>query len=142
MADIVLDASALGKLFRNEPGSQALRRLVHAAATAGEDVTAPPIARHEVLNIVARTVQEGALAADGGFDHYAHVMALVKVADFTPRHDYTLAVETGITAHDAAYIALAESTESTLVSYDKKQLRAAAGRVALAAPGCEDLLPR
>jgi predicted nucleic acid-binding protein len=128
--DVVLDASVVLKWFRTEnerhiEQAHALR----AAYESGElAVLVPPLLVLEVLNVAGRTwrmpepaLVDVALALEGlRFERVEP--PLEEVARWTAR---------GMSAYDAAYVALAESEEVVLVT-DDERLAGAASSCALA----------
>lgn len=124
MTEVVLDASVVLKWFRSEGERHvAAARSLRTAFEAGELlVFAPPLFRLEIVNVAGRrwNWDEPALAAlaaaldDLGFD--LREPALEGVARWTAR---------GLTAYDAAYVALAEAEAVRLVTDDELVLTVA-----------------
>lgn len=130
MIEVVLDASVVLKWFRAE-GERHLdpARTLRAAFEAGElAVAAPPLLRLEIVNVAGRrwkwgedSLVELALALDGlGFEFDDPDLA--RVASWTAR---------GLTAYDAAYVALAEARTTPLIT-DDDLILSVAGDVATA----------
>jgi len=126
LTEAVLDASVVLKWFRGESerNSDAARSF-RAAFEAGElTVVAPSLLHLEIVNVAARRWKwpEDALVqlAEGlgelGFE--LREPDLVRVAKWTAR---------GLTAYDAAYVALAEAESMPLVTDDELVLAVAAG---------------
>lgn len=125
MTDSVLDASVLVKWFHSE-GEQNVEaaRLLRAQFEAGElRVLAPPLLWLEIVNIAARrwAWPEDKLArlamslTELGFELVEP--DVVAVARWAAR---------GLTAYDAAYVAVAEGASAELVTDDREILRIAA----------------
>lgn len=117
MTEVVLDASVVLKWFRAE-GERHLdhARSLRATFQAGQLVVlAPPLLRLEIVNVAGRRWQwcEDALVdlADAlhelGFEFEEPELA--RVASWTAR---------GLTAYDAAYVALAEARRTRLITDD------------------------
>jgi predicted nucleic acid-binding protein len=117
LTDVVLDASVVMKWFRSE-GERHLDRArsLRAAFEAGElFVFAPPLLRLEIVNVAGRRWQwsEDALVElavaleDLGLEFTEPRLA--RVASWTAR---------GLTAYDATYVALAETTAARLITDD------------------------
>ena len=117
MTEVVLDASVVLKWFRAE-GERHLdpARSLRARFEAGRlAVLAPPLLRLEIVNVAGRRWQWGesalvelAVALDElGFEF--EEPELPRVAAWTAR---------GLTAYDAAYVALAETRVTPLITDD------------------------
>jgi predicted nucleic acid-binding protein len=117
LTDVVLDASVVMKWFRSE-GERHVdnARSLRAAFEAGQLVIlAPPLLRLEIVNVAGRRWQwaenalvELAVALDElGLEFKEPDLA--RVAFWTAR---------GLTAYDAAYVALAETTPTRLITDD------------------------
>ncbi len=121
---IVVDASALLEaLLRTSSGKAVEDRLF----APGETLHAPHLLDVEVAQVIRR------YAANGDIDAAFGQQALADVADFALRrypHDFLLPriwdLRHNLTAHDAAYIALAEALDAPLLTRDR-HLAAAAG---------------
>lgn len=117
MTEAVLDASVLLKWFRTEGENQlAAARSLRAAFERGELVVhAPPLLHLEVVNVAGRRwgwdeaalLALAAALAELGFE--LAEPRLGSVASWTAR---------GLTAYDAAYVALAETEAIALVTDD------------------------
>jgi predicted nucleic acid-binding protein len=130
VTEAVLDASVVLKWFRSD-GERHLdpARSLRASFEAGRlIVLAPPLLRLEIVNVAGRRWRWGedalvdlAVALDDlGFEF--EEPELTRVASWTAR---------GLTAYDAAYVALAEAREVPLVTDDDLVVRVA-GDVATA----------
>jgi predicted nucleic acid-binding protein len=128
--EVVLDASVVLKWFRSD-GERHLdsARALRAAFEAGQlNVLAPPLLRLEIVNVAGRRWQWGesalvdlAIALDElGFEF--EEPDLPRVASWTAR---------GLTAYDAAYVALAEARARRLIT-DDDLVVAVAGDIATA----------
>jgi predicted nucleic acid-binding protein len=130
MTDVVLDASVVLKWFRarGERNLESARSL-RASFEAGRlSVVAPPSLRLEIVNVAGRRWKwgEGALVElavtldEIGFEF--EEPDLSRVAYWTAR---------GLTAYDAAYVALAEARTTPLVT-DDDLVVSVAGEIATA----------
>lgn len=109
LTTFVVDASVVLQWFRDEPGSD------EARALAREELLAPPLLYLEVVNVAGRKWRW-----DEG--------ALIELVDLLDRSGVILDEATlsgvvrwtarGLTAYDAAYVALAEERECRLVTAD------------------------
>ncbi len=122
----MLDASVIVKWFhqdgeRHHEQARSLRAAFEAGAAA---VFAPPLLCLEILNVAARRwgwtehalVELAGSLGDAGFDFIEPKLELV--AHWSAR---------GLTAYDAAYVALAEQERIPLITDDELILSAAAG---------------
>ena len=117
MTEAVLDASVVLKWFRGEgernvTAARSLRRVFEAGELL---VFAPPLLRLEIVNVAGRRWRwdERALVAlAGALDHLGFLLRepeLDRLARWTAR---------GLTAYDAAYVAIAEMEAVALVTDD------------------------
>ena len=128
MIEVVLDASVVLKWFRAE-GERHIEaaRALRTAFEAGElFVFAPALLRLEIINVAGWRWRwdEAALAELAvGLDDLGFELSepdLTRVAHWTAR---------GLTAYDAAYVAVAEATHTRLVT-DDDLIVATAGQIA------------
>lgn len=130
MTEVVLDASVVLKWFRSDgEGHLDAARALRVAFEAGRlAVLAPPLLRLEIVNVAGRRWQwdesalvDLAVALDElGFEF--EEPDLPSVASWTAH---------GLTAHDAAYVALAEARTTRLITDDDLVLTVA-GEIATA----------
>lgn len=126
MREVVLDASVVMKWFagRTERGSARARRLRDRYREGGLLVTVPRLLFLELLNVAARrwSWHEDALIELAlGLEDLQFDVAdpdLDRVATWAAR---------GLTAYDAAYVALAESRDVDLITDDDRILELAGG---------------
>lgn len=117
-----VDASALIEvLLRTERGALIEERLLGG----GESLHAPHVLDVEVAQVLRRFEAAGSLTAERGAE------ALADLADFPLfryPHDWLLprvwALRQGVTAYDAAYLALAETLIAPLVTCDGRMASA------------------
>lgn len=120
---LVVDASALFEVVAHTPGAEA----VHWRLIADPDHAAPHVVDVEVFGVIRRAHLEGRL------DGTAAVQAVADLRDwpgerYGHRHLLARAWELRATVRgwDAAYVALAEALDATLVTMDGR-LAAATG---------------
>lgn len=125
MRTLVVDASVVFKWFRPQQRHSAEARLVREDYAVGRlSVTVPSLLFLELLNAAARRWSWDApavrqLAADlTGLAFGVSEPALDPVAEWTSR---------GLTAYDAAYVALAEGLGARLVTDDERVIEVAGG---------------
>ena len=129
---LVVDASAALALLRAEPGAAEVRRRLREQVLAGEPILVPALFWLEVVNVLAHRYrlpphaiveavyeleQAGLTTADVGRP------ATLAVIDTVSRH--------GLTAYDAAYLVLSESTDARLLTADAALAAAAGDRAIL-----------
>ncbi|RZU32469.1 type II toxin-antitoxin system VapC family toxin [Blastococcus saxobsidens] len=105
------------------------------AGLRAEDLAAPHHVYVEVSNVLRRAVLTGRLGADvGALAHRDLVELPVTCFPFESLADRVWELHPGITAYDAAYVALAEALDAPLWTLDRR-LSAAPG------PRCSFRLP-
>lgn len=130
MADrVVLDASAALALLRAEPEADAVRGCLARLPVADDAVLVPEHLWLEVVNVLVRRY---------GWDVGAVVRAIrdldeVGVSTVPSERPLTLLAldrmtEHGLTAYDAAYLALAEAADAALLTLDDRLADAAGAR--------------
>lgn len=124
MTPVVLDASVVFKWFRPQQRHAAEARLVREDYTAGRlSISVPSLLFLELLNAAARRWSWDAIALRqlaGDLTRFAFSVtepAVDRVAEWTAR---------GLTAYDAAYVALADGVGACLISDDERVLEVAA----------------
>ena len=134
MADgIVLDSSAALAVLLGEPGAVSVRE--HLVAAAGQPLLVLDLFWLEVTNVLVRR---------HGWEPDAVVEALreldeLRLETVMPDRPLVLAtldlaVTRGISAYDAAHLALAEAADALLITLDAGLARAAGARSALRPP--------
>ena len=128
---IVVDASAVvAALVDGGPDGSWAR-----TGLRGEDLAAPPHVYVEVSNVLRRAVLAGRLGAEVGALAHTDMVALPLTSfPFEPLADRVWELHPGVTAYDAAYVALAEALDAPLWTLDRR-LAAAPG------PRCSFRLP-
>ncbi len=121
----VVDASALIAVAFDEPDGPAV-----AQRLEGRPLIAPSLLQYEIANVTL-------VKARGGGDVDALVGQLqralatdILLFGINPGAVFALAVETGLSAYDAAYLWLAEDQGAELVTLDARLQQAAADRLA------------
>lgn len=124
---LVLDASAALGIVRHEPSAEGIRRLLKAVAPSGGLIVVPGSFWTEIVNVLARRylyamedIVEAVATLDG--------LGLTTVGAGRPGllSVIEVAVQHGLTAYDATYLALAEALDADLLTLDR-DLAAAAG---------------
>ena len=126
---IVLDASVVVELLTNGPLAECLR---HDLAESGDSFIAPHLLDVEVVSAI-RSLVAGQRIDSHRSEQFLTGLAMLPAQRFSPtpllnriwelRHNFT--------AYDAAYIALAEATNSVLYTSDEKLSKGHRARVAL-----------
>lgn len=115
--DVVGDASALVALLvdAGPDGTWAAEQLTGAA------VAAPHQAPFEVANILRRHELTGLLGTDVAQQAHADLIDLgIELWPYEVLAPRAWALRSNLSLHDAAYVALAEMTGSTLVTLDRR----------------------
>jgi len=115
----IVDASVLGAAFFEEAHSAAARTFIRDAA----DLTAPSLLALEVASIAAKKVWKGLCPTEVAARAVSETPRLVSLVDtlgdLAPVA-FRLAAEHRFSAYDAAYLALAETRQSSVVTLDEK----------------------
>ena len=127
---LVIDASAALGILLREPGSEEVRRRL--ADALGGELLAPGHFWLEVTNVLVRPYRctpDDVVAALRELDE----LQLVTVVLDRPAilHGLELMARHGLTAYDAAYLALAEVTDAQLLTLDGRLAAAAGDRSAV-----------
>ena len=124
---IVLDASAAIAMIRREENADRIRRLLVGRSRTGAKIIVPSVFWIEVLNVLARRYR---YSGDAILESVALLDGLGLTTVDESRPSLLLTVEAmvthGLTAYDAVYLALADSSDADLLTLDQ-QLAAAAG---------------
>ena len=127
---LVLDASALCKLIRNEPESESVRAKIKTHLEQGGAVWTEAFASIEVITCARRAVDAGEGTQDALADAVREALNVARPMPRTNDDDMTgllaVACDTGLTGPDARYIELA--TGHRLLTFDSKQSKAATKR--------------
>ena len=129
---IVVDASAAIALIRREPAGPAIAEVLHASARDGVRLLAPEAFWLEVANVLIRRhglpfgeVVKAILEMDDlGIESIGIDRPLLLVT-------IDLQARFGLSAYDAAYLALAETANARLLTLDRQLSRAAGARTIL-----------
>lgn len=129
---VVIDASVAGKWFLNdELGTAEARALLQRIALGETAALAPTLLVFEFCNLMQRAVRQGRVSRDSASDSVNDLLELPIRMSASNRMFYQDVVNTaldyGLTAHDAAYLALARAAEATLATGDVA-LATAAGK--------------
>lgn len=119
---IVLDASAALDVLSRRPAAAAIEGRLFAQ---GETLHAPALIDLEVAQVLRRQVSAGLMTTTRG----AAALDVWRAFPLSRhRHEFLLpriwALRGTLTAYDAAYVALAEALDATLVTIDTKLARA------------------
>ena len=119
MGSCVLDASVVTKWFLDEVGSKAARALQGAHL----EMAAPQFLFLELANVLWKQVRKGALDVAAG----SKILSTLEEAPIQWQEDallfhdaFLLAADTGRTAYDCLYLALARRKGSPLITADRK----------------------
>jgi predicted nucleic acid-binding protein len=123
---MVLDASAVLELLLLGPGAEQVERLI---ASGDESLHAPHLLDLEVAQVLRRYQTKGVLDVARGalaledlgalvITRYAHQPLLGRIWQ----------LRRNVTAYDAAYLALAEGLDASLVTFDQRLAQASGHR--------------
>ena len=119
---IVVDVNVIVYLLTDTPQREPARRVRERDG----DWLVPPLWRHEMLNVLATLTRQEVLDASSALTVWRNAIGLLGSREQQPDMEQalSLAIEHGISAYDAQYVALAASHGAQLVSEDKKLQRA------------------
>ena len=119
---IVVDVNVIVYLLTDTPQREPARRVRERDG----DWLVPPLWRHEMLNVLATLTRQEVLDASSALRVWRNAIGLLGSREQQPDMEQalSLAIEHGISAYDAQYVALAASHGAQLVSEDKKLQRA------------------
>ena len=138
MTALVLDASAALALLRGDAGAGEVHRLLRDQALAAEPILVPGLFWLEIVNVLAHRYRYPPDAiVEAGYE-----LERAGVATAEAGRPGVLAVidgigRSGLTAYDAAYLVLAESTDARLLTADAVLASAAGDRAILIGGGSE-----
>jgi predicted nucleic acid-binding protein len=120
---IVPDANQLIYLYMR---AGALTDRADAVYLRDGDWAAPYLWRSEVRNALARMIRDGKITMDEACAVLANAETLLKHQEYLVASSdvLALAVQSGCTAYDCEYVALAEALDVPLVTEDREVLRA------------------
>ena len=126
----VLDSSAALALTLDEPGAATVARLIASQASRRARLVAPRLFDVECAGGLVKAVRRRRLDAARALDHLLDLLDLPVERLHSPAYVFSglrLALEYGISAYDAVYVALAAEEELPLVTADARLVRALAG---------------
>ncbi|MFA5860942.1 MAG: type II toxin-antitoxin system VapC family toxin [Candidatus Thermoplasmatota archaeon] len=125
--DYVIDASALAKLFLDEPESTAFREWYLAEVHRGATFAAPSLLGYEIAHLLAKNLKApvgGKEGAEWLGARHDEVMEGITLDEDAARQTFLWALK--LTGYDASYLAVAVAGRACLVSYDLALLNEAA----------------
>jgi predicted nucleic acid-binding protein len=123
---IVLDASAVVELLLDTAAGRRVATLIDDPALG---IHVPHLLDVEVVSALRRLVREGHIDADEADAVVDDLRALdLQRHAHEPLLDRMWALRENLSAYDAAYLALAEALEATLVTCDAKLARSSAAK--------------
>jgi len=98
--------------------------LAHEVRRRDRDWLAPPIWRHEMLNILAMYALHGGMDAAVCQEVWDQALSLMRrgVCEVDMSHALGLAIENAISAYDAQFVELASNRNIPLVTQDRRLL--------------------
>lgn len=132
MTGLVLDASAALTLLRGETGESDVRRHLEEAVRAGEPVVVPGLFWLETVNVLAmRHRWSPAAIVEAVYELEQVGLATAEVGRPAVLAVIDAVGRSGLTAYDAAYLVLAESSDARILTADAALAAAASGRAIL-----------
>ena len=119
---IVADTNLIGYLLMNTPHSEVAQRVLQKDS----EWVAPHLWRSEFRNVLALYVRQGLLTLDGALEILDGALELMTEREYevASYHVLRLAHKSNCTAYDCEFIALAEDLQVSLITSDKKLLKA------------------
>jgi predicted nucleic acid-binding protein len=135
MSAIVVDASVALKLLRDEPGHAEACARLRKAVLAGDALLVPSLFWLEVVNVLAHRYRYPPPAVvEAAYELERLGLTTTEVGRPGVLAVIDAVTRTGVTAYDAAYLALAEATDGRLLTADARLAAAAGDRAELIAP--------
>lgn len=123
---IVLDASAIVELLLGTVPGRAVAARIEDPAVG---LHVPHLLDLEVVQVLRRYLREGEIEAASASNALAELRSLdLERHAHEPLLDRIWALRANLTAYDAAYLALAEALDATLVTCDARLARAPGAR--------------
>ncbi|HEX3600321.1 MAG TPA: type II toxin-antitoxin system VapC family toxin [Lacipirellulaceae bacterium] len=125
MSNVVIDASALIKLYINEVGSPEVERAVKAA----DSILAPDLLLAETGNILWKYVHRSELFAADANKVLGDILQMpiqLTASSELIEPALNIAIETNRTVYDSIYLALAIQSASILITADERLVNALA----------------
>lgn len=119
---LVVDASAVAALLFAEPAATEV-----ADRLDGHVLAAPSLLQYELASICVKKSRRDPDSADGFRIALGRLNALdIRLTEVAPSDAASTALDTGLTAYDAAYLWLAHLLEAELITLDAELAKAAA----------------
>jgi predicted nucleic acid-binding protein len=129
---LVVDASAALALLRNEPGAEAARSHLREQARRGEPMLVPALFWLELVNVLTHRYRLPPPAIVEAVYELEHLGLTTSELGRPGTLAVTDAVgRSGLTAYDAAYLVVAESSDADLLTADTALAAAAGDRAIL-----------
>lgn len=103
--------------------SGAFTEMAEKVSERDDDWVAPPIWRHELLNVLATSARAGVLTLDKASRLWANAADMVREVDVPELAVLNLSVTTNFGTYDCNYVVLARTLAVPLVTADKKMLK-------------------
>ena len=130
-ANVVCDASAVAALLLDSgPDGQWVTRAVNA-----QEILAPALITYETANVIRRHELAGKISADQAAQAHADLLDLpIELWPYELLAARAWELRHNLSIYDAAYVALAETTDLTLVTLDKRLSNAPGSKCRITAP--------
>jgi predicted nucleic acid-binding protein len=117
---IVVDTNVIIALY----ASASPRSRLLAVVQADGDLRAPPLWRSECRNVLIGAVRRGEMDLAGAMRWFSHAARHVTAVEVEAEQVLRLAHQSGCTAYDCEFVALALELGAPLYTFDKKLLAA------------------
>jgi len=130
-SSFVCDSSAVAALLIDSgPDGQWVTRTIDSG-----DITAPALVTYETANVIRRHELSGQISPDQAAQAHADLLDLaIELWPYDILAERAWELRHNLSIYDAAYVALAETTDLTLITLDKRLAKAPGSKCRIAAP--------
>ncbi|RJQ46633.1 MAG: PIN domain-containing protein [Gaiellales bacterium] len=123
---VVVDTSVAAKWFFPEPDSSGADAVLEELSSGKSSLAAPDLIVYEFANLLWKRVGRGEISADQAgsvMDDFMRLPISLAPADILAESALGIALQTGCTAYDATFIALAEYLDTYVFTADRKLIQ-------------------
>jgi predicted nucleic acid-binding protein len=122
---LVIDASVAAKwIIPGEPWDEKARALKEAIAKGNVEAYAPVLILYELTSVIFKAVRNGVLSQQDGVDGLREIgllgVKLIQVSWENAGEMLEIAIRSGLTIYDSAYLLVSKRVGGTLVTADVK----------------------